>query len=274
MIQEEDFWKAPDGTQRYSKTWLPDEAPHAVIQLVHGLGEHLGRYEHVARFFTDRGYAISAFDLRGHGKSEGVRGDVTSFDEAVQEIDARVAAAKERFAGLPLFVYGHSLGGALVLYYGIQCRPAVKGIVASAPGLATANPPSRMTVMLARIMSKIAPTMQVDNGLDATMVSRDKEVVRKYQTDPLVHPKISARFGLDFIEKGSWIQAQGSFPVPLLVIQGGDDHIVSPEVNGEFAKRLNGDVTLKVFEGLYHEPHNEPEQLEVLQTILDWMETR
>ncbi len=274
MVHEEDFWKAPDGTQRYVQTWLPEESPKAAIQFVHGLGEHMGRYEHMAQFFTDHGYAMTGFDLRGHGKSEGVRGDATSFDTACKEIEARVAAAKGRFAGLPLFVYGHSLGGALVLYYGLRSNPAVDGIVASAPGLATTKPVSGATILLARVLRKLAPSMQINNGLEVAAISRDEEVVHKYQTDPLVHPKIAARFGADLIEKGQWIQTQDSFPVPLLLIQGGADRIVNPQINREFAKRLKGDVTLKVFDGLYHEPHNEPEQLEVFQTVLDWMDTR
>ncbi len=274
MIQKEDFWKAPDGTQRYTQTWLPDETPKAAVLIVHGLGEHSGRWAHVAEFFTAHDYAVMSFDLRGHGKSEGVRGDAVSFDQVCAEIDEMAHKMKVSFPKLPLFIYGHSLGGALALYYGFRTHPAVAGIVASAPGLAAAKPIPRSTEILGQVMKRLAPTFQIENGLDLSGLSRDEEVIRKYKADPLVHTKISARFGIDLIEKGKWILAQDTFPVPLLLIQGSADRVVSPAPNLAFAKRLKGDVTLRVFEGFYHEPHNEPEQKQVLQTIVDWMEAK
>ncbi len=272
MIHEEGFWKAPDGTQRYTQTWLPNEAPIAVILLIHGLGEHSGRYKHVARFFTDHGYAMATFDLRGHGKSEGVRGDAVSFDQVSAEIGEFTEQFGARFPKLPLFIYGHSLGGALALYFGICNKPKVSGIVASAPGLARAKPVPQSTIVLGRILARIAPSFQIDNGLDLSGLSRDDEVIRVYKADPLVHTKISARFGMDLIEKCKWLQSQESFSVPLLLIQGSADRVIDPAANQAFARKLQGDVTLKVFEGFYHESHNEPEQQQVLQTVLDWME--
>ncbi len=175
MTYQEEFWQAPNGTLRYMQTWYPEKEPTGVILIVHGLGEHSGRWAHVAAFFNSHGYVVRSFDLQGHGKSEGVRGDTVSFEQTRGEIEEMVSQLKEGFANLPLFVYGHSLGGALVLHYGINSLPAVTGMVASAPGLATAKPVPRSTEILGRVMARLAPIFQIENGLDLSGLSRDEE---------------------------------------------------------------------------------------------------
>lgn len=272
MTHQENAQQMTDGVHLYTQSWLPGGEPRAVVLLVHGLGEHSGRYQHVAGFFTHCDYAVASFDLRGHGRSGGIRGDGVSFDRIGQDIEEMESEVQRRFPGLPHFIYGHSLGGALALYYGFRCRPAAAGFIVSAPGLATAKPVPASTLIVGRILSRLIPTMQMNNGLDRSGLSRDPAIVDRYNADPLVHPKISARFGIDLIEKGKWMLAQSAFPHPLLLLQGSADRLIDAEANRRFGQRLQGDVTLKVFAGFYHELHNEREQAEVLETILQWME--
>jgi alpha-beta hydrolase superfamily lysophospholipase len=266
----ESSWKTPDGAQLYCQEWLPGGEVKAAVVLVHGLGEHSSRYQHVADFLNSAGYAVTAFDLRGHGRSTGVRGDC-SYDQTADDIQHFLDQASARFADLPLFLYGHSLGGALVLYYGLTHNPKLTGIIATSPGLIPAQDPGAKRT-IAKIMARLLPSMTMNNDLDVTGLSHIPAVSEKYLADPLVHPKISIRLGNDLLSKGEWMLQQTSFPVPLLLLQGSEDRLVNPAGARRFAENVKGATTFHLYPGLYHELHNEAEQREVLQTILDWME--
>lgn len=266
----ESTWKAPDGAELYYQEWLPGGEVKAAVVLVHGLGEHSARYQHVADFLNAAGYSMTAFDLRGHGRSTGVRGDC-SYDQTAEDIQHFLDQTSARFPGKPLFLYGHSLGGALVLYYGLTHQPKLTGIIATSPGLIPAQDPGAKRI-IAKLLAKLMPTMTMNNDLDVTGLSHDTTVSEKYLADPLVHPKISTRLGNDLLSKGEWMTQQSSFPAPLLLLQGSADRLVNPKGARKFAENVKGAITFQEYPGLYHELHNEPEQKEVLQTILDWME--
>jgi acylglycerol lipase len=258
-----------------AQEWRPQAEPRAVIALVHGLGEHTGRYQHVAEALNAAGFAMIGFDLPGHGRSGGIRGHA-AYDSILDDIDALQAEAAQRYPGIPRFLYGHSLGGALVLYYCLKRKPNFLGVIASAPGLATGAPVPGTKLFLAKVMAGLAPTLTMDNGLDLTYLSHDQAVIRAYKNDPLVHPRISARLGNDLLTKGSWIlQHAAEFPLPLLLFQGAGDRIVSVSYNTAFARALPPEkVTFKLWEGLYHEAHNEPEQQQVFQYMIKWINTQ
>lgn len=269
-----DEQRLPDGQVLVRRRWAVPGADRAVL-LVHGLGEHSGRYQHVAEALNAAGYGMIGFDLPGHGQSAGVRGHA-AYDEILDDIDCLLAEAGERYPGKRRFLYGHSLGGALVLYYTLKRKPSLNGVIASAPGLVVGAPVAAPKLLLAKVMAKLAPAFTMENGLDVNNLSHDPALVQAYKDDPLVHSRISARLGTDLLTKGSWMMSHAAeFPVPLLLIQGSGDRLVSPQANAAFAKLVPADkITYKVWEGFYHESHNEPEKAQVLQVMIGWLDGR
>lgn len=274
MQHSEYSFTTSDGLKLFGQEWRPDGKQKAAIALVHGLGEHSSRYEHVANMLTDSGYSLTAFDLRGHGKSEGTRGHSPSYSALMDDIAKNIALAQEHFPGLPVFLYGHSLGGNLSLYYSITKKPLIKGVIVTSPGLGTAAPVPPVKLALGNLLYNILPSTQMDNGLDRSGLSRDPEVERIYSSDPLVHPKISARLALDLINNGKFlIDNAADFPLHLLLMQGSGDYIVNPRLTKAFASAAPlAKITFKEWEGFYHELHNEPEKQQVIQFMTNWME--
>jgi alpha-beta hydrolase superfamily lysophospholipase len=265
-------WQDRNALRLYAQDWHPAEPPRGVVSLVHGIGEHIGRYQHVAETLNAAGFGLVGFDLPGHGRSEGKRGHA-AYDDILVEIDHLLAETALRYPNLPQFLYGHSLGGALVLYYILKRQPELNGVISTSPSLATYAPVPAAKLTLAKIMARVAPSFTMDNGLEVNYLSRDPAVIQAYKEDPLVHPKVSARLGLDLLTKGAWIQNQApQFPRPLLLVQGSADHLISTQANTTFAKAAQQDkITFKVWEGLYHETHNEFEKQQVLHYMIDWL---
>ena len=260
------------GVILHTRRWEPDGPVRAVVCLVHGLGEHSGRYGHVAARLTDAGYAVCAFDLRGHGASGGKRGD-TRFAETFDDIDRLLTDTADRFPGRPVFLYGHSLGGLLVLAYTLDRRPAVAGVVASGPALRTALREQKAKVLLVRVLAPLLPRLALPSGLDDSQISRDPAVVAAYRADPLVHDKATLGFGRDAIAAADTALAGAAgFPVPLLLLHGGADRLTDPGGSRAFAAGLGSACTLSVYDGLFHEIHNEPEQAQVLTDIVAWLD--
>jgi acylglycerol lipase len=268
--------KSKDGNDLFVRGWEPDAKPKAVIALIHGLGEHTGRYQHVAKAMTDAGYAFDGFDLRGHGKSSGIRGHFASWDVVMQDVKEFFIFLTQRYPSLPQFLYGHSLGGLIVLTYALQHKTGLKGVIASGAGLRSQIHEQKMKVMLAKLLGAIAPTTLIASGLDNSILSRDPEVIRVYESDPLVHDRISFGFGKAGLRATdyAWDHAE-EFSVPLLIMHGAADRNTYPHGSADFAKlaaKNNKDVTLKLWEGMYHEVHNEPEKEQVLQFMIDWLD--
>jgi len=240
---------------------------------VHGLGEHSGRYAHVATALNNAGYALLGFDLRGHGRSDGPRGHTPAYDVLMTDIDRLLDEAAIRYAGLPRFLYGHSLGGNLVLNHALRRKPAITGIIATSPAIRLEAPLPASQVALAKVMNKVRPGLQMANGLALEGLARDPDVIRAYTSDPLVHNKISVRLALGMFEAGEWALAHAAeFPLPLLLVHGTKDMITSAKASQEFATKMPaGRCTLKLWEGFYHETHNEPEKAEVLRFMIDWL---
>lgn len=274
MEHNEFSWQNHKGLNIYAQTWKPQGAPTAVIALVHGLGEHSGRYRHVAEAFTQAGMALAAFDLPGHGRSSGSRG-FTSYEDILFDIDTLLEQSRSRFPGAPVFLYGHSMGGAIVLFYVLRRKPALAGVISSAPGLVPGMPVPASKVTLARLMARVMPSFVMANGLDLQYLSHDAELIRTYQADKFVHDRISARLGLDLLTIGEWILANAKdFSLPLLLVQGSGDKIVSTEATAALARAVPPDkITYKVWEGLYHETHNETEKEKVLAFLVKWVQT-
>lgn len=253
--------------------WKPEGQPKAALLLVHGIGEHTGRYQHVAQVLTDSGFSVTGFDLRGHGKSEGLRGHSPSYDAFMDDIRNGLSNVQKNFPGIPVFLYGHSLGGNLVLYYSVTQSKIPQGGIVTAPALGVTVPISPMKMAVGKAMYSILPTFQMKNGLDPDDLARDKNVGISYSEDSLVHTYTTARLGLDLLNSGSYIiEHASSIRMPVLLMQGTEDKLVSPNLTRKFADRApSGLVTYKEWKGYYHELHNEPEKAEVLKVMTDWL---
>ncbi|HEX8992163.1 MAG TPA: alpha/beta hydrolase [Anaerolineales bacterium] len=269
----ETSWTNSQGLKFHSMGWEPDGAPKAAVALVHGLGEHVGRFAHVGAAFSDAGYAFMGFDLRGHGRSDGPRGHTPSFEAYMQDIDLLLEHVRSRYPGLPIFLYGHSLGGILVLNYGLRRKPDLKAVIATSSGLHTALEKQTAKLILAKVLGSLAPTVLLPNGLDTSLLSHDPNVERLYVSDPLVHDRVSLGFGKVMPGAIRWaLQHASEFPLPLLLVHGTGDQIAYPSSSQEFAAALGGKAKLVLWDNLYHETHNEPEKAEVLKTTIQWMD--
>ena len=271
MKEQSGTRRTKDGRSIYTKTWLPDKDPCANIILVHGIGEYCERYQHVAEFLTGIGCAVYGFDHIGHGKSAGKRGCM-SYADAFSIISTFKSELRRQFPEIPVIIYGHSMGGGVVLSYGTQYPEDVAGIIATSPAVGMANPMNPSVVKMLRILKKIAPNLTVSNGLPADGISHDRAVVDRYQADPLVHDKVSVTLGLDLMDWGDTLQAYDKpYPVPLFLAQGSEDRLVDPKAAERFAVNLKGNVTYKRFEGGYHELHNEPNKQELFDAMAGWI---
>ena len=275
MKTYETGWENKEDIKFYVRSWVPDKKPKAVVVLVHGLGEHIGRYAHVGEAFTKSGYALTAFDLRGHGRSGGPRGHTPNYEALLDDMADFLALVAARYPKLPVFLYGHSTGGNLVLNFTLRRKPNVVGVIATDPWLKLAFDIPAVRLVLVRVMDKIAPGFTQNSGLETAALSRDPQIVKAYINDPLVHGKISARFFMGIYESGLWaIEHAAEFPVPLLLMQGTGDRVTSEQANHEFAGRAGKKATWRAWDGWYHEIHNEPEKEKVLKAMIVWMDQR
>lgn len=259
----------------YWQTWSGDTAPRAVIVLSHGVHEHGGRYAHVAERFLASGLQVYAVDHAGHGRSPGVRGNIGSMAGVVAGLDELARFAQSRHPAAPTFVYGHSFGGLVALQYVTGNPVPLHGVIVSAPALdiSAANP---VQARASKVISKLAPNAGV-LALDVATVSRDPEVVRAYREDPLNFlGKVRARTGAEILHTVRAMEPRlARLTLPLYVLQGSADRLVPPAATDWVeAHATAADLTVRRWPGLFHEPHNEPEQAQVLDEIVEWIEKR
>lgn len=276
MKHYEMTWKSHDSLDIFAQAWEPSmPLPKAVVCLVHGLGEHTSRYAHVAEALGREGFVLFGADLRGHGRSGGARGHLSSIEDFMKDIDVSVEQARLRYPGLPLFLYGHSLGGIQVLYHGLTRKPNFKGVIATSPGLHTALEKQYFKVFMAKILGSLLPTSTLVSGLEPKDLSHDKAVVQAYINDPLVHDKITFGFGKVMTGVTGWVLAHAhEFPLPLLLMHGKADKIAFPSSSTEVAAALKDKCTLVLWDDAYHEVHNELEKDEFFKTMTLWMDAR
>jgi len=271
MKNEQYSWKTFDGVDIFAQAWTADGKARAAVALVHGLGEHSGRYQRVAEKLPAAGFAVTAYDLRGHGKSGGPRLFAPAYEALLRDIDEHLEQTRRRFPGLPVFLYGHSLGGAQVLAYSLKRNPSLAGVIASSPLLAPGIKVSPMKIRAGKILSRIAPRMILSTDVPWESLSRDAAFVEVTKKDPLYREGTSARLGVEFLAAGEWVTTQKKFPLPLLLMQGTGDRHVSPQATIEWGRQLSGDVTLKVWDNGRHELHNDIEKDEVVDFAIGWL---
>ncbi|HQS00036.1 MAG: lysophospholipase [Pseudomonadota bacterium] len=275
------------------EAWQADNAlpPRAVVLLVHGLGEHASRYDHVAQHLLDWGFAVRAYDQRGHGESGGERGGLSSetllLEDLAEVVDdtrqrslrlPRADGAAPADAPLPLILLGHSLGGLVAgRFVSLGLRP-VDGLVMSSPALDPGL--NAIQKLLLATLPAIAPNLRVNNGLKPEFISHDPQVVSKYLADPLVHAKISARLAKFIATAGpATVAAASTWRTPTLLMYAGADRLVNPAGSRAFAEAAasNGGakvVTTRCFDELYHEIFNELDAAPVFASLKAWLDAR
>jgi acylglycerol lipase len=262
-----------DGLNLYFQCWQAEQNQKGVICLVHGLGEHSGRYTQWADLLNQAGYTILTCDLRGHGKSGGQRGHVSSFDDYLKDTDSLLDEAQKRYPGLAKFLYGHSLGGIIVSYYVLSRKPHLNGVIVTALSNKTPLQEQKLKVALSQFLGTFVPTVTLSSGLIPATISKDPDVVKRYINDPLVHNQVSLGWGKSALNVISWIDKHASeWTLPVLFMHGEKDQLGYAEGSREFAAKINGDCTLKIWSGLYHEIHNEPEKVEVFEYLRNWLD--
>ncbi len=267
-----DFHMPHSGETFYGKYYVPG-ITDGVIILVHGLGEHSGRYEeHVIPALLGANLGVITYDQFGHGKTTGKRGHHPGFGELLGCITEMIAKSEKIFGEKKIFLYGHSMGGNVVLNYGLHFPNAVSGIIASSPFLKLAFEPPAWKLALGNWMRKIYPSLTVSNEINPNHLSHDNEVVKAYIADPLNHDRVSPNYSVLLMETGSWaIQNAGRLKKPVLIIHGTADQLTSYKGSEAFAANNQEMVKINLYPGAYHELHNEPGKEEVLKDVTNWL---
>ena len=266
-------FQSKDGLEFYAQGWKPEQKPKAVICLVHGHGEHSGRYAELAERFNKLNMAFCGFDLRGHGKSEGKRGHSPSYPYFIDDYIRFQNEVKKSFPDTPIVLYGHSMGGSIALVMLLRHSVTVDAAIVTSPWIKLAMTPSAFKVGLAKTVRNILPGLVQKTGLDANHISQMPEEVKAYTSDPLVHDKISVATFICVYKAGIWILNNAKkLETPVLVMHGTGDKITSYNASQEFVKKAGELAHIKLWDGLYHETHHEKEREEVFNYAAGWLE--
>ena len=274
MLKVKEFsWIASDGLTLYARAWFPDKPSGKVILLVHGLGEHCGRYEHWAGLMNAEGHAMLSFDQRGHGRSEGKRGHASSLIHLLNDINLLYEKSEEIFPGQTKILYGHSMGGNLVLNFMIRQSRPVSALIVTSPWLKLYKPPGKLTLILANLLKDIIPSFTLSNRCKPDQLSHDHEAILKYTLDPLVHARISFKLFHEIHYAGIYA-SKNIFKIncPVLIMHGNSDTITSSRASQEYVMNTTEKVTLRLWENQFHELHNELIYKEVFDYARKWIE--
>ena len=276
MQHTESDFTGVHGTRIVYDVWRPDGAPTGILLLAHGLGEHARRYDHVVERLVGLGLVVYAPDHRGHGRSGGKRIELRDWSEFIDDLHQLSAIAITENPGLPRFLLGHSMGGAIALTYALDHPDELAGLIVSAPAVVVTAGKPAFVVEIGKIIGRFAPNVPVET-LDAKAVSRDPAVVAAYESDPLVyHGKVKAGIARGMVTAAESFPARlPSLTMPTLVLHGTEDRLADVSGSRMIAERAGSpDLTLKTYDGLFHEVFNEPEQEKVLDDVVDWLRPR
>ena len=274
MRHKDGYFAGIDNAQMYHQSWLPEGTPKAGIVLVHGLAEHSGRYVNLINQLVSRDYAVYGLDNIGHGKSEGTRVYVKQFTDYTDALGSYVDQVREGNPDIPMFLYGHSIGALIAAVLMLDHETDLAGVVFSGPCVKVPANVSAITVFLAKALSRIAPKLGL-SAVDASGISRDPAQVQAYIDDPLVYNgKTTARLACEFLKAMQHVSTEVSrITLPALIVHGGADRVVDPDGAHMLHSALGStDKTLTIYDGLFHEIHNEPEHPQVLADISAWLD--
>jgi alpha-beta hydrolase superfamily lysophospholipase len=257
----------------YASCWWPPFAPAATIGIVHGIGEHSGRYGRLIRSLAGAGFGLCAFDQRGHGRSEGRRGHIDSWSDYRFDLATFVRSVRETSRGLPLFLYGHSMGALVVLDFVLHDPDAVDGVMVSAPPFEPRGINAPWRVLLAKLLSRVWPTLGVRTKVSVEMVSREPAVREASRNDPLMHGLVTVRWGTEIMRTLERVRAAtAQIRVPIMVMHGGADPLASVGGTKDFFDRLTvDDRELRIYDDALHEPHNDLCWRELVRDVEQWI---
>lgn len=283
----DDIWRhetqirLSDAGERYRRSWQPAE-PSRVMVLVHGYAEHTGRYDEMAMHFAERGFAVDAYDQVGHGRTPGPRGHVDRFDRLVDELARFIEVVRLDHPGLPITLVGHSMGGLVVAATAAFRHPDVERFVLSGAllqlGGESGGLRQSISLGLARMVSTFAPRVALSTGLDLQGLSRDPEVIRRYEEDPYVKDRMSVRFAAGMSSMISAVRgAADQIERPILILHGGKDSLSPPEGSRRLHAGLSESIatksSLRIYPELRHEIFQEPERQQIWREIEQWLES-
>ena len=264
------------GSGLFYRSWPAADQASAVVLISHGLGEHSGRYEHVAAAFNAAGFHVYALDHLGHGQSPGKRAFVSRFSELTDGVAELRAHIAQDYPSMPVYLVGHSLGGLIAASTVLGAAQDYAGLLMTGPALGVPTPPPAWQVLLLRVFSAVAPGLKALE-LDANAICRDPAVVEDYVADPLVHHEnIPARMVVSLFDEGARVMASAKdISVPVLLLHGAEDQLTSASASTEFVDMLaSSDKQCTIYDGMYHELFNEPEQEAILKTCCEWITAR
>jgi alpha-beta hydrolase superfamily lysophospholipase len=272
MNHGEYMFQGFDGLELYYQCYLPDTSPKATIIIVHGGGDHGGRFGNVVNRLVPGQLAVYAMDWRGHGRSPGIRGHVNSWGELRKDLGEFIKLVNEQHPNIPLFLFGHSMGGVIVLDYCYYDTTNISGAVCTSPAIGQLGI-SPLLWQIAKLLDKVWPSVSLPTGLDFSKLSHDEDFIRYTKNDPLYHRKASPRFGMEVSKTVEFIhQNTGKFSLPMFLIHGTADEIVSIEGSRRFVQNsINPDLEYKEYNGGYHELFNDTMKQQVLNDILYWI---
>lgn len=275
MTYVEETVTASDGLRLFVRRRGVENA-RGEVAIVHGFGEHSGRYDLLSVHLNAHGYSVTGYDHRGHGLSDGLPGHVESFGEYEDDLDRIIAAVRARGEGRPVFLIGHSMGGLVALRYVATRKSELAGAVISAPLIGLATPVPAYKRLFARVAARLAPHLRLNNEINPASLSRDPEVGKAYATDPLVTRKVSARWFAEatraMLEVNEWAPR---ITLPLIVMHGTGDRLAGVDATKRLFERIGASgKELVIYPGFYHELFNEPEKQQIYDRVTEWLDKR
>jgi len=273
MQHSEFHFEGMNSLSLYAQRWLPEVSPRAVVVIVHGIGDHSGRYMNIVNHLVSNEYGVYGYDLRGHGNSPGQRGHIDSWMEYRIDLLNFINVIRAQRSSPVIFLMGHSMGALIALDFIIRENEQIAGAIISGAPIEPVGVAKPFKVALARILSRIYPGFQIDLGLDIDAISRKPSVVQSYKDDPLVHGKISARWGTEVLSALESVKMSSeSIATPLLMIHGEADRLNSAEGAKKFFDRIQTrDKEFISYPGSYHELHNDQDSEVMLNDLLGWI---
>ncbi len=263
----------PGAGELFAQYWRAPQEARAAIGLVHGLGEHSGRYAWVAERLTEAGFDVVTFDQRGHGRSGGRRGDAPSYHKLLDDLECLCQALHALPHHRPALLYGHSLGGNLVLNLALNRRPQLRGLILSSPLFLPARPVPRWKTLAGRILARTQPGFGFHTGIQAEQLSHDAAANAAYRADPLVHSRVSARIAVAMLDAGrTALERAAELTYPTLLMHGSADQVTACRASQQFADRAGPQCSFHLWPDLFHELHWETAREAVVRSVLEWLD--
>ena len=268
---EESYIKGKKGYSLHRVMWMPESSPNAIIMVIHDIGDHILRYQNLAHFFMNEGFGVIGIDLRGHGKSNGKRG-CAAYNELLYDVNELVNQTYKMYPHIPKILYGNGLGGNLALLYAIKQNDPVQGLIVTSPWIRSLHKPHYFFRSGSNVVMKMLPFYRISNKINPMYLSHDFTVHKNYMTDGLVHNKISLGLLKEINIAGNIILTnRHKFNIPLLLMHGNADKVTSWHASAEFSRYTSDKTTFKLWEGYYHELHNEFDKEKIFEYILHWI---